>query len=169
MRTRLLSGIVSAMLAAGVMAVSVVPANAETAYEARFIKGQTVVTVDSGAAFALRFFKVELDTLRPATAAAPAYTFPVFGYPHDGTTELAGGFKFTANDKCFFAYAPVVNTRTGVVKAWVNGGERIDLFKIDGVKLVLTEAGAKGLNDALGFTGLFTAGFLFGTYQTTLN
>ncbi|RSM60140.1 hypothetical protein DMH04_54525 [Kibdelosporangium aridum] len=165
----MLSGIVSAILAAGVMAVSVVPANAETTHETGFVKGQTVVTLDPGAAFALRFFKVQLDTLRPATAAAPAYTFPVFGNPYDGTTELAGGLRFTANDKCFAAYAPVVNTKAGVVKAWVNGGARIELFKIDGAKLVLTEAGAKGLNDALGFTGLFTAGFVFGTYQTTLN
>jgi hypothetical protein len=171
LRTRLISGLLGAMLAAGAMAASVTPAAAETVQESGYghVKGQTVVTLDAGAAFALRFFKVQLDALRPATAAAPAYTFPVAGNPHDRTTELVGGLNFTAGDKCFAAYAPVINTKTNVVKAWVNGGKRIDLFSLQDDKLVLTAAGATALNEALGFNGLFSAGFLFGTYTTTLN
>ncbi|MBP2320938.1 hypothetical protein JOF56_001323 [Kibdelosporangium banguiense] len=164
MKSRLVSGIVGALLALGLTAA---PAVAETtSQESSYYKGKTVVTVDPGAVTAFGFFNIRVDALRPASGASPAYTFPVQRNRH-GVTELAGGLQFTANDKCLAAYAPVVNTKTGVVKAWVSSGGKIDLFSLNGQSLVLTDAGAKALNDGLGFTGLFSVGFVFGTYATT--
>jgi hypothetical protein len=157
------------MLALGAVA-SVTPAAAETVQERGFghVKGQTVVTMDASAAVALDFFDIKLGVLRPATGTTPAFTFPVYGNPNDGTTELVGGLQFTANDKCFAVYAPVIDTKKGVVKVWATTGDRIDLFTLNGQSLVLTEAGAQALNRGLGFGGLFSAGFQFGGYATTL-
>lgn len=165
MKTRLVSGIVGALLALGLTAA---PAVAETtSQESSHYKGKTVVTVDSGAVAALEFFNIRVSALRPATGVTPSYTLPVAS-SRNGITELAGGLQFTANEKCFVAYAPVVNAHTGVVKAWVNGGKRIELFTIDGQSLLLTDAGANALNEGLGFTGLFSTGFVFGSFATSV-
>jgi hypothetical protein len=164
-KSRLVSGIVGALLAMGLTAA---PAVAQTTtQESTHYKGQTVVTVDSGAVTALEFFDIRISALRPATGVTPSYTLPVHSNRH-GITELAGGLQFTANEKCFVAYAPVINARTGVVKAWVNGGKKVDLFTLDGQSLVLTDAGAKALNEGLGFTGLFATGFVFGTFAISV-
>ncbi|TCO58434.1 hypothetical protein [Actinocrispum wychmicini] len=169
MRTRLVSGVIGAVLAVGLTVTAVAPASAETVQQTRFIKGQTAVTVDAQAVVALDFFDVKVSVVWPASGTSPAFTFPVYGNPNDGTTELAGGLVFQANDKCADAILPVIDTNTGVVRAWVNSGRRVEVFKVDGDKLVLTAAGAQWLNSSLGFNGLFTAGFLFGTFKTTLN
>jgi hypothetical protein len=56
-----------------------------------------------------------------------------------------------------------------VVTARVDPGQRIDFFNIQGGDTwVLTAAGAQALNSGLGFNGLFSAGFVFGKFVTTL-
>jgi hypothetical protein len=165
--SRLISGIIGAVLAVGLTAVSVTPAAAQTVQESRF-KGQTVVTVDGSAVVALDFFNIRVKALPLATGSTPAYTFPVYRTPADGSTELAGGLQFTANARCFPVIAPVIDTTAGVMKVWLSDGQRIDLFSLNGSKLVLTAPGAEALNSGLGFNGLFSAGFLFGEFQTTL-
>ncbi|CAM4003113.1 hypothetical protein KIPE111705_35715 [Kibdelosporangium persicum] len=162
MRTRIVSGLVGALLAAGVSAsVMAAPALAETGQESRHHWAKTTVTVDSGAAVALDFFGIKLTALWPATGSTPTFTFPVCA-KRGGVVELLGGLRFTANDKAFTVYAPVVNTDIGVVKAG-----RLELFSIDGQNLVLTAAGAQALNESLGFSGLFSQGFLFGSFVTS--
>ena len=158
MKTRIISAIIGGLLAVGVTAAPVATAQESSVEQSRT---QIVVTVDANAAVAFKFFNITLSALQPATGSTPAFTFP------SSRNQLVGGVKFTANDKCFAFYAPKIDTAAGVVKAWVSSGDRINFFSLNGQSLVLTAEGATALNAGLGFDGLFTEGFVFGTYATS--
>ena len=163
MRARtLLSVTLGITLAAATVLATVAPASA-----APTKKGQTVVTLSSGAAAALTSLGVEVGTTGPAYVSGTGVAFPVVGRTGDAVIQHVGGLSLTAGETTVTLSNFWIDTTSGVVSGIVDDTVRVPLFTLGdpaaaGVSLELTDAAADYLNDAFGLDDVFTEGLVLG-------
>ena len=162
MRARLLSTVVAAMVIAAVSTVATVAPAAAAPTK----KGQTVVTLSSGAAALLGELGVAVGTTGPAYPSGTGIAFPVVGRTGDAVIQHVGGLSFTGGGTTVTVENFWIDTETGVVSGVVDDSVRVPLFTLGastaaGVSLLLTGVAADYLNEAFGVTD-FAEGVVIG-------
>ena len=164
MRARLLSTVVAALVIAAVSTVATVaPASA-----APTKKGQTVVSLSSGAAALLGELGVAVGTTGPAYPSGTGIAFPVVGRTGDAVIQHVGGLSFTAGETTVTIENFWIDTdpEALVVTGIVDDTVRVPLFTLgastpQGISLLLTDAAADYLNESFGVTD-FAEGVVIG-------
>lgn len=162
MRVRLLSTVVAALVIAAVSTVATVAPAAAAPTK----KGQTVVTLSSGAAALLGELGVAVGTTGPAYPSGTGIAFPVVGRTGDAVIQHVGGLSFTGGGTTVTVENFWIDTETGVVSGIVDDTVRVPLFTLgastpQGVSLLLTGVAADYLNEAFGVTD-FAEGVVIG-------
>lgn len=132
-------------------------------------KGKTEVTLDPGAAAALRSLGIRVMPLFASVRSAGGKTyfgFPIVGNPGDGTIEHLGGLLLYRGHSWVSLTRYTIDLDRGVLSGVVNFGARADLFTLgaatsDGVTLALTDGAADALNATFGVAA-FTEGLVIG-------
>lgn len=165
-RVLVVVSVVLALVTAGTTAAA---AGTGSGHRSGYVKGKTEVTLDPGAAAALKSLGVRVAPLFASVRCAKGktyYGFPIVGNPADGTIEHLGGLVLYTRKSGVALTRFTIDLNRGVLSGKVNFGARADLFTIgaatpDGVTLSLTAGAAQALNATFRVTA-FTEGLVIG-------
>jgi len=161
--------VVSLILALLATGTATAAASTGSAHWGGHIKGRTDVTLDAGAAAALKSLGVRVAPLFASVRCAHGkvyYGFPIVGNPADGTIEHLGGLVLYTRKTGVALTRFTIDLNRGVLSGKVNFGARADLFTLgaatpDGVTLSLTAGAAQALNATFKVSA-FTEGLVIG-------